>query len=71
MMTYNSKSAQILKEGIARMKARQLDVFDKHQLKIARDTLNMSDAVAFIMGGMDKETARAVILKLTGKPAKE
>ena len=48
-----------------------MNVFDKHQLKIARDTLKMSDVGAQIMGGMDKPTARAVILRLTGKPAKE
>lgn len=48
-----------------------LSVADRHQLKIARDTLKMSDAGARIMGGMDKETARAVILHLTGRPAKE
>ena len=46
---------------------RKLDVFQKHQLKIARNTLRMSDVGALIMGGMDKETARGIIFKLTGK----
>ena len=46
-------------------------VFDRHQLKIARDTLKMSDAGAFIMGGMSKDEARRVILRLTGQEAKE
>lgn len=56
----------------ARQRAkRELGVPERHQLKIARDTLKMSDVGAFIMGGMDKPTARAVILELTGKPAKE
>ena len=38
-------------------------VADKHQLKIAKDTLRMSDAGAFIMGGMTKEQAREVLRK--------
>lgn len=50
---------------------RQLTVFEHHQLKIARDTLKMSDVGARIMGGMTKDEARAIILKLTGKTAKE
>jgi hypothetical protein len=45
----------------------KLSVFDKHQLKIAKDTLKMSDAGALIMGGMTKEEARKVIKRLTGK----
>lgn len=44
-----------------------MDVFKKHQLRIAKATLKMSDAGARIMGGMTKEEARATILKLTGK----
>jgi hypothetical protein len=50
---------------------RSLQVWDKHQLKIARDTLKMSDAGARIMGGMTKEEARRVILRLTGRKARE
>jgi len=42
----------------------------KHQLKVARDTLKMSNVGAFIMGGPSKVEARAIILRLTGKPAK-
>jgi len=49
---------------------RHLTVFDQHQLKIARRTLQMSDAGARIMGGMTKAEARAVIKKFTGKSAK-
>lgn len=45
---------------------------EKHQLKIARDTMRMHCVGARIMGGMGedphKEAAR-IILKLTGKPA--
>lgn len=50
---------------------KNLTVPEKHQLKVARDTLKMSDIGASIMGGPTKEEARAIILKLTGSPAKE
>jgi len=36
---------------------------EKHQLKIAQDTLKLSDAGARIMGGMTKEEARALLRK--------
>lgn len=45
---------------------RQLSVPEKHQLRIARDTMKMSDAGARILGGPNKEEARAIIIKLTG-----
>ena len=44
-----------------------MNVLDKHQLRIARDTLRMSDAGALIMGGPTKAEARVIIKKLTGK----
>lgn len=44
---------------------RVLSIPEKHQLKIARDTLKMSDTFARIMGGMTKEEAKAVIARLT------
>ena len=50
---------------------KKLSVPEKHQLKIARDTMKMSDVGALIMGGPSKDEARAIILKLTGKPAKK
>jgi hypothetical protein len=50
---------------------KNLSVPEKHQLRIARDTLKMSDVGARIMGGPTKEEARAVILRLTGKIATE
>lgn len=53
------------------MAKRTLTVPEKHQLKIAKKTLTYSDAGAAVMGGPTKEEARAIILKLTGKPAKE
>jgi len=58
-------------EHMKQAKTKQLSVPEKHQLKIARRTLELSDAGALIMGGPTKEEARAIILKLTGKPAKE
>jgi hypothetical protein len=48
-----------------------MNVFDKHQLAIARQTLKYSDIGARIMGGMTKDEARAIILKLTGKKPKD
>ncbi len=43
----------------------ELNVFQKHQLAIARRTLQMSDIGARIMGGMTKAEARAIIARLT------
>ncbi len=37
------------------------DIAHRHQLRIARDTLRMSDAGAKIMGGMTKEEARKIL----------
>jgi hypothetical protein len=48
-----------------------MTVPEKHQLRIARKTLKLSDVGAMILGGMTKEEARTIILKLTGKPAME
>ena len=42
----------------------KLDIFQKHQLRIAKDTLKMSDAGTLIMGGMTKEEAKDIIRKL-------
>ena len=41
----------------------KLDIFQKHQLRIAKDTLKMSDAGALVMGGMTKEDAKDIIRK--------
>ena len=49
----------------------KLSVPQQHQLKIARKTLRMSDLGARILGGPTKPEAREIILRLTGKPAKE
>ena len=50
---------------------RQLSVFDKHQLAIARKTLTYSGAGAKIMGGPTKAEAREIIKRLTGRTPKE
>lgn len=50
---------------------KNLSVSEKHQLKIAKDTLKMHDAIAKVMGGPSKEEARNIIKKLTGKTIKE
>ena len=50
-------------------KKRELDVFEKHQLRIARDTLKMHDAAVAFMGGPSKDEAREIIKRLTSKEA--
>ena len=47
-----------------------MDVFTKHQVKIAKQTLRYSDAGARIMGGMTKEQAREVLQKSGLDPAR-
>jgi len=39
----------------------ELTVPQQHQLKIAKKTLKMNDVMANIMGGMNKEEARAFL----------
>ena len=46
---------------------RKLDIFDRHKLKIARRTLQLSDVGALILGGMTKAQARELIRELTGR----
>lgn len=38
-------------------------IFDKHQIAIAKRTLQLSDVGASILGGMSKEEARAILQK--------
>lgn len=52
-------------------KKRELSVPEKHQLRIAEDTLRMPDAMAEVMGGPTKAEAREIIYRLTGKKAVE
>lgn len=48
---------------------RKLTIPERHQLKVARDTLKMNDAFARIMGGPSKQEAREIIRRLTGEGA--
>ena len=43
---------------------KQLTIPEKHQLKIAKATLKMSDVMARVMGGMTKEEAKGIVRKL-------
>ena len=45
----------------------QLTVPERHQLKVARDTLRLSNGMAVVMGGPTKHEARNIIMALTGK----
>ena len=45
----------------------KLDIFERRQLKIARDTLKMSDVGAMVMGGVTKAEAKEIIKRLTAK----
>lgn len=49
---------------------RKLTIPERHQLKIARDTMKMSDVGALIMGGPTKDEARGIIRRLTGRKPK-
>ena len=44
-----------------------LTVPEKHQLRIARDTLKMPDAMVGVMGGPTKEEAKEIIKRLTAR----
>jgi len=50
---------------------KKLSVAEKHQLKVARSTLRMPDAMVGMMNlvssGPSKEEAREIIRRLTGK----
>ena len=48
-----------------------LTVPQKHQLKIARRTLTLSDIGALSLGGPTKQEARKIIKRLTSKTARE
>lgn len=50
-----------------RRNPRQLSVPERHQLKIARDTLKMSEPIARVMGGPTHAQAAEIIHRLTGK----
>lgn len=49
---------------------RELTVFDKHSIKIAKQTLRMPDAMVGVMGGTNKAEARAILRKFGYNPKK-
>lgn len=57
----NPKGKRRMKKNPARKC--ELSVPEGHQIKIAKDTLRMPDAMLGVMGGMDKPTARAILKK--------
>lgn len=61
------------KEFLSEVKSKkELSVFDKHQLKVARDIIKAPDAMVPFMGGnLTKKEAREIIKKITGKEVKE
>jgi hypothetical protein len=50
---------------------RELSVPEKHQLRIAKQTINMPDAMVGVMGGPDKKKSAEIIRRLTGKEPKD
>lgn len=40
-----------------------MQVWEKHQLAIAKKTLRMSDEAVFILGGMTKDEAKKIVDK--------
>lgn len=66
----NSLFATVGNPGRLRAPRVTLSVPEKHQLRIARDTLRMTPAMARVMGGMTHEEAREVIRRLGGAQPK-
>lgn len=67
-MGYKRRATGLRKRyGRSVAKKRELTVFEKHSLRIARATLNMPDAMVGVLGGPTKEQARQIILELTGR----
>ena len=48
----------------------RLDTFERHQLKIAKDSMKLSCIGCWIMGGPNHVEAANIIKKLTGKVIK-
>ena len=49
-----------------------LSIFDKHQIKVAKDTLKMPDAIVNLIGGITKKQAKEILNKFkTTKNKKE
>ncbi|MAH48570.1 hypothetical protein CMI37_22285, partial [Candidatus Pacearchaeota archaeon] len=51
--------------GKNKMVRRKLSIPEQHQLRIARRTLKMPNAMVGIMGGPNKEESRKIIKRLT------
>ncbi len=49
------------------MNTKDLSVPEKHQLRIAQQTLKLNPAMVAVMGGPSIVEAKAIILRLTGK----
>jgi len=65
--TWQAKQAR-QEEGVKAMTTKkQLSVPDQHQLRIAYQTMKMSDIMAAVMGGMTRAEAQAIIYRMTGK----
>lgn len=47
------------------MRKRNLSIPEQHQLRIARRTLKMPDAMVGVMGGPNKEESREIIKRLS------
>ena len=48
----------------------ELTPAEKHQLKVAQDTLKMNDVFVRMMGDMSKEEAKKIVKRLTEKSKK-
>jgi hypothetical protein len=48
-----------------------ITVFERHQLRIAKQTLRTPDAVAAVMGGMTKKEANNFIAKIEKRTKNE
>jgi len=47
--------------------AKQLTEWEKHQLRVAKRTLKLADAILGVMGSPSKAEAKRIIKKLEGK----
>jgi Zn finger protein HypA/HybF involved in hydrogenase expression len=61
VLDYVKKYGTKNQKAIVPNKKEGLDVFQKHQLAIAKKTLRMPDAMVGVMGGMNKDEARAFL----------
>lgn len=50
-----------------KMKGKVLSIPEKHQLRIARDTMKYTDAMLKVIRGPSRKEAEEIIKRLTGK----